>query len=663
MKRTLILIILLLTVAPHFVSATNVVFWFNNNTSTIFMTGSSTVITTINATYNTIINETTSILVKTNTTNTTETVLLTQEIIINNTTITKYFSFICTYGEDPQNYQKIIQKTTAIYPSTTTTAAKILDRITIVGPNLGTQTINRTASINNNISVTEYTQYYSGGTFVYTEISSINTTRKISINLQSPIPVVGTVMIQSNPFTTIIKGYLNAVVNGKNLNYIINGTDTFTVTATYGTKKITIMGNQTAYTFVINSYTIEYNPTPTIIDNGKYTIFPDPPFVLYLDENVPIILNATKVEVNTRNEIMVLTIESANFLKFSTIKTTTLELPPNAAGFIIKENRLVMSKNNIKIIGTIYTNNYNTTAPRNIVIPNLYNAQNAISLITSVSNYFTSLETFTLYTVKIYAPLKIQQIKTTPNPLIINNHTYDTIQKITVTLVNNATITTLYEYTFAGDKIMETYYNFGSKIIYITTLIDPTTITTVYTKTENTMTMTITMTTNIAPGTYIVTVTTNYLMTTIAKPTIFSAIKSEIITNQRETTINVDYRSPKITELVNSVTNTVIMYLVIKESNITIRPAQTNTENTAFGFTLSTTAPQEVQQATGRTLGIVLYIVMALLFIGLLWSAFCIVRADDDDTKKSCLIRTVLIGVAIIIIYLLPKILDWVTGA
>lgn len=174
--------------------------------------------------------------------------------------------------------------------------------------------------------------------------------------------------------------------------------------------------------------------------------------------------------------------------------------------------------------------------------------------------------------------------------------------------------------------------------------------------------MSATIKTNVPPGTYIVTITTNYLITTVAKPTIFSAIKSEIITNRSDTTIKVEYKSPRITELLNSVTNTVIMYIIVQSSNITIQPAQTNTENTAFGFTITTNAPKDVQQATGRTLGIVLYIVMAALFIGLLFSALCIVRADDDDTKKSCLLRTILIGVAILIIYLLPRILDWVTG-
>jgi len=661
MKRIITLIFLIVVFAPPAGALGQFVFWFDH-TTTLYLTNNTTTISTINATYGTIIDETSYITQTTNKTLITNILTIYQKILIGNTTITKERYFFLVYESVPRSYSKVVQKIYENYPETTFTRITSIDIVTLTDKIIGRQTISRTIIISNTETSTTFKQQFDGGIIYYTASSNIEYFRSLTISMKSPLPIFGSVIIWSNPYTTTIQGYLNAIISNKQIYYNVTGTNTFTAVIAVDTITFTLIGDGIRYTEVFSDYSVEYCAIPTIrAGNGHYTLFQSPPFILYLNGNYPIIIIPENVKTTSLKTMNILSYKQALYVKISTITSKNVVLPRNVPGFSLDASRATTKNDTLYVYGTLYYNESAKNTPANILFPNVYNAQNIYSLVKSIDTYAHSLDTVVIETLVINMNKKILTLNKTPTQFLISVGNYGTIQKVTITLIDKNTPTKIYEYTYADNTIAESFFTNSMTIIYETTMLAPMGSQTVYSKSAEIITFTVTITTNETSGTFIVQTTTEFLKTTIIKPTRFSAIKSEIETDNNTTKIIVYYTSPEKTVEILSITYTVVMKLVYLPTTTRIVPVTASNSSPA-GFVLTTSAPEDVKKATGKTLSVIFYIILAVLFIHLLISALCFVRADDDDERKHCLIRILLTITAIIIIIVMPIALDWVVG-
>ena len=70
--------------------------------------------------------------------------------------------------------------------------------------------------------------------------------------------------------------------------------------------------------------------------------------------------------------------------------------------------------------------------------------------------------------------------------------------------------------------------------------------------------------------------------------------------------------------------------------------------------------PSDVQQIIGRLLGIVYYLVLAGLLIGIFYYGAQLALGERPDEAKKKLLY---VALGFIVVFLLPKIIDWITGA
>ena len=90
-------------------------------------------------------------------------------------------------------------------------------------------------------------------------------------------------------------------------------------------------------------------------------------------------------------------------------------------------------------------------------------------------------------------------------------------------------------------------------------------------------------------------------------------------------------------------------------------PIQIGLGNFLNEATQSTSSiPSEVTGIIGRLLGIVYYIILAGLLIGIFYYGAMLALGDKPDEYKKKLIY---VALGFIVVFLLPRIIDWVTGA
>ena len=66
-----------------------------------------------------------------------------------------------------------------------------------------------------------------------------------------------------------------------------------------------------------------------------------------------------------------------------------------------------------------------------------------------------------------------------------------------------------------------------------------------------------------------------------------------------------------------------------------------------------------INDIVGRVLGIVYYLVLAGLFLGIVWYGAQLALGERPDEAKKKLIY---VALAFLVVVLLPRIIDWVTG-
>jgi len=81
--------------------------------------------------------------------------------------------------------------------------------------------------------------------------------------------------------------------------------------------------------------------------------------------------------------------------------------------------------------------------------------------------------------------------------------------------------------------------------------------------------------------------------------------------------------------------------------------------STATNSTNFTGDATVINDIIGRLLGIVYYIVLAGLFVAIVWYGAQLALGERPDEAKKKLIY---VGIAFLVVVLLPRMIDWITG-